>query len=84
MQKKKNSAEDIPGVDKKSMRDLKALASTREGNALKKELSDIDPTKLIEKFNQLDKETIKEKLKNINTDTLKKAMQNKDFFDKLK
>ncbi len=83
MSKKENDAL-LGGIGDDTMRDIKALASTREGQQLRKELSGIDSKKLLETFSKMDKETIKARLKNINADTLKKAMENKDFLDKLK
>ncbi len=83
MRKKENDAL-LSNIEEDAMRDIKALASTREGQQLKKELNGIDTKKLLETFAKMDKETIKSKLQNINADTLKKAMQNKDFLNKLK
>lgn len=74
----------LPGLEEDAMKDIRALASTREGQELKKELAGIDPKKLLATFSKMDKETIQAKLKNANAESLKKALQNKSFLDKLK
>ncbi len=80
----KKEEELLSALGDDTLRDIRALSSTREGRQLKKELEGIDTKKLLKTFADMDKETIKERLKHIDAASLKKALESKSFLDKLK
>ena len=80
----KKEDELLSAIGDDTLRDIRALSSTREGRQLREELKGIDPQKLLKTFAAMDKETIKKRLKGVNAASLKKALESKDFLDKLK
>ncbi len=80
----KKEDELLSAIGDDTLRDIRALSSTREGRQLREELKGIDPQKLLKTFAGMDKETIKKRLKGVNAASLKKALESKDFLDKLK
>lgn len=81
---KTNKENPLSRLEEETMRDVRALAATREGQQLRKALEGIDPKKLLAAFSKVDTNAAKAKLKGANAADLKKAMQNTDFLDKLK